>query len=122
MKRRFAIWATVAIGATLVITPIVYLFLLNSDVLRVSEQYARTDPMVSELIGGVQLARLVPYDFNLKVRNNVEYARIDLWLVGTKNQGYLVVELKAESGPWHVTSAELYPYGANPIRIGVPPN
>jgi hypothetical protein len=121
VKRRFLIWMAIGVSATLVIAPIAYLFLLNSDALRVSRQYARTDPMVSELIGSVQLARPVPFDVAFKFRNNDEYTRIDLWLVGTKNQGYLVVELKSESGPWRVASAELYPYGAKPIRIGVSP-
>jgi len=121
VKRRFLMGMAISFGAFLVITPIAYSFLLKSEALRISKQYARTDPMVGELIGSVQLARPVPFDFAFKFSNNDEYARIDLWLVGTKNQGYLVLELKSESGPWRVTSAKLYPYGANPIRIGVSP-
>ncbi len=98
-----------------------YFFILNTDAFRVSRQYARTNPTIIERIGSVQLARLAPYDFSINFRNNVDYARMDLWLVGTRNQGSLVVELRSESGPWRVTSAKLYPYGGNPIAIAESP-
>jgi hypothetical protein len=127
VKRRFLIWIAIAVGACLVVQLVAYLFLLNSDALRASQQYARTDPMVTEFVGSVQLARLVPYDFALRFRHSLfgnehdQYAHIDLWLVGAKNRGYLVVDLKSESGPWRVISAKLYPDGARPVTIGVSP-
>lgn len=113
----------VAVVATLVVVPIMYFFLLNSDALRVSRQYARTEPMISELIGKVQFARLVPFDSRLQFRKNDEFARLDLWLIGTRNQAYLIVELKcSDSGPWRVIAAELYPYGASRVTIGISPH
>jgi len=91
--------------------------MLNTDAFRVSTQYARTNSTVIQRIGSVELARLAPYNFSINFRNNVDYARMDLWLVGTRNQGSLVVELRSDSGPWRVTSAKLYPYGGDPITI-----
>ena len=117
MKRRFVTWVLVALAAYPIVAAIAYVFMLNTDAFRMSKEYARTNPTVIERIGSVQLARLAPYNFALSFRNNVDFARVDLWLVGTRDQGSLVVELRSDSGPWRVISAKLYPHEGEPVAI-----
>ena len=107
----------IAFAAYPIVGGIAYFFMLNTDAFRVSTQYARTNPTVIQRIGSVQLARLAPYDFSLNFRNNVDRARLDLWLVGTRDQGSLVIELRSDSGPWQVISAKLYPHEGEPVTI-----
>ena len=117
MKRRFVIWMIVGLAAYPIVGGVEYFFMLNTDAFHVSTQYARTNSTVIQRIGSVQLVRLAPYDFSLNFRNNVDHARLDLWLVGARDQASLVIELRSDSGPWRVTSAKLYPHESEPVTI-----
>lgn len=117
MKRRFVKWIIIAIAAYPIVGAIAYVIMLNTDAFRVSTQFARSNPTVVQRIGGVQLIRLAPYNFAFNFRNSVDYARMDLWLRGTRGRGSLLLELRSDSGPWRVVSAKLRPDEGGAITI-----
>jgi hypothetical protein len=117
MKRRFVKWVVIALCAYPILGGLAYVIMLNTDAYRISTRYARTNATVIQRIGDVQSVRLAPYNFALTFRNNLDYARMDLWLRGTRGVGTLLIELRSDSGPWQVTSAKLSPNQGEPVTL-----
>ena len=107
---RFALYAVIL---ALVMYPVAYLWVSNSEPYDRAEAYLRTNSQVRSLIGQVTKTRLAFSGFSVSFSGSSGWAELEIVVSGDRRGGLAAVELEKVLGAWDVVGAHFRAEEAN---------